>query len=149
VSERLGAPVIAFLVHDSDFFCYWLCDRGELLDYYNSCPGYFGESHDDAPPRDKEANAQIDLLVDYTRDGVSRKQIEDLLHPKDEVDGLRMEQAMAEDTLRALAALLGIDVELARLDFRDFGSDCDADEMGAGICWYRNTTRSHRDPISP
>jgi ankyrin repeat protein len=130
VSERLVAPVIAFLVHDSDFFCYWLCDRGELLDYYNSCPGYFGESYDDSPPRDEEANAQIDLLVEYTRDGVSRKQVEDLLCPSDDVDGLRMEPAMAEDTLRALAAPLGIDVELATIDFRDFGSDCDADEMG-------------------
>ena len=43
-SREAQAATIAFLVHDSDIFCYWLFDRGELLDEFNSCPEYFGET---------------------------------------------------------------------------------------------------------
>ena len=43
--SRQLAPVIAFLNHD-DILCYWLFERGELVDEYNSCPDYFAEEEE-------------------------------------------------------------------------------------------------------
>jgi hypothetical protein len=36
LSQRLHRPAISIIVHDSDIFCYWLCDDGQELDRYNS-----------------------------------------------------------------------------------------------------------------
>jgi hypothetical protein len=48
LSKALNRPVIAFLVHDSDIFLYWLCDGGKELDRYNSAPGFF--TGEETPP---------------------------------------------------------------------------------------------------
>ncbi len=40
-SKELKAPVLAVLNHDDDILAYWLFDGGNLIDEYNSCPGYF------------------------------------------------------------------------------------------------------------
>lgn len=127
LSQSLQAPVIAFLVHDSDVFCYWLYDRGELLDEYNSMPHYFSDEWDDTEC--EECAAQTDVLIRYACDGVTREQLDNLLRPHDGQD-YDEALAMAEDSLCELAQLLGIDVELATVDFADLGRDCDADEMG-------------------
>jgi hypothetical protein len=59
LSRTLGTSVLAFLVHDSDIFCYWLYDRGGLRDEYNSCPDYFdGMMEDPDEQRDAEETAE-------------------------------------------------------------------------------------------
>ncbi|MDB5431039.1 MAG: ankyrin repeat-containing protein [Caulobacter sp.] len=48
LSHDLGAPVITFLLHDSDIFSYELFEKGHLVDRYESNPGYF-EGRNDPP----------------------------------------------------------------------------------------------------
>jgi hypothetical protein len=43
LSARLGGPVLAVLNYDDDLLCYWLFDRGHLIEQYNSCPGLFDD----------------------------------------------------------------------------------------------------------
>lgn len=50
LSQRLDTTAIAFLIHDGDFLCYWLARQGELLDAYNSMPGYFDEEAEATGP---------------------------------------------------------------------------------------------------
>ncbi len=49
LSATLNCPVLAFLNHDDDILCYWLFQSGELLDDYNSAPGYFEASEPSGP----------------------------------------------------------------------------------------------------
>jgi hypothetical protein len=54
LSSTLAAPVLAVLNHDSDILMYWLYSaQGELVDEYNSCPGYF--EGEDTPPSGGDA----------------------------------------------------------------------------------------------
>src|SRR5438105_4902268 len=46
LSGRLDTTAAAFLVHDSDFLCYWLFERGDIVDEFNSCPDYFEDDDD-------------------------------------------------------------------------------------------------------
>ena len=39
LSRATNCPVLAVLNHDDDVLCYWLFERGELSDSYNSNPG--------------------------------------------------------------------------------------------------------------
>lgn len=41
LSKQLERPVFAVLNHDDDELMYWLFDRGQKLDEYDSWPGYF------------------------------------------------------------------------------------------------------------
>ncbi|HWI66661.1 MAG TPA: hypothetical protein VNT75_33020 [Symbiobacteriaceae bacterium] len=49
LSGRLNTTAVTFLIHDGDFLCYWLARNGELLDEYNSMPGYFDEGPSGEP----------------------------------------------------------------------------------------------------
>jgi hypothetical protein len=51
LSAALNSPVVAFLNHDDDILCYWLFERGEPVEAYNSCPDYF---EDDASGGDSD-----------------------------------------------------------------------------------------------
>lgn len=42
-SVELNASVLAVLNHDDDILMYWLYDAGEMIDRYNSFPGYFND----------------------------------------------------------------------------------------------------------
>ena len=119
LSKDLRVPAIAFLVHDSDIACYWLYEKGELLDEYNSDPGYF-DPDGDGPPSPTEP--RTDLLLRYCRPGVKESDIADILAE----DNVRA-TTFAEEIVERLAKLLGIDSRLAIADYRDM-----ADGHGPG-----------------
>jgi hypothetical protein len=47
LSALLNGPVLAVLNHDDDVLCYWLFERGQLTEQYNSCPDYFDDDEDE------------------------------------------------------------------------------------------------------
>lgn len=103
ISADVTAPAIAFLCHDSDVACYWLFDRGRLVDSYNSCPGYF----DDGPTEPQ--GGDVKLLAEYARN-TSADELAEIL--KDD-------PTFADDIIVRLAEALGIDPERATSDYRD------------------------------
>ena len=109
LSKDLHVPCIAFLVHDSDFACYWLVDDGKLLDEFNSCPDYFDDDDDGSA---NPSGGQTDVLLPYCRPGVEEKQLEALL---------REESLFAESVIDRLADALGIDRERALDNYRAGG----------------------------
>lgn len=76
LSKALNRPVIAFLVHDSDIFLYWLYDSGKELDRYNSAPGFFTGKQ--IPP---EGGYPEKLRV-CGPPGLSMHRLSGLLHPE-------------------------------------------------------------------
>lgn len=76
LSKVLNRPVIAFLVHDSDIFLYWLYDGGKELDHYNSEPGYF--TGQQTPPE----GGNPDILTVCGPIGLSTDRLLRLLHPE-------------------------------------------------------------------
>ncbi len=119
LSKDLRVPAIAFLVHDSDIACYWLYENGELLDEYNSDPGYF-DGETDGPPSPTEP--RTDLLLRYCRPGVKESDVAAIL----DMGNVRA-TTFAEEIIERLARLLGIDSRFAIADYRDL-----ADGEGPG-----------------
>jgi hypothetical protein len=76
LSKALQRPVVAFIVHDSDIFLYWLCDGGKELDRYNSAPGYFTDK--ETPPD----GGNPETLAVYCQPGTSTDRLLRLLHPE-------------------------------------------------------------------
>jgi hypothetical protein len=122
LSEDLHVPAIAFLVHDSDIACYWLFDKGQLLDEYNSDPGYF-DSDADGPP--SPTGGRTDVLLRYCRPGVRQDELAAILAE----DTVRA-TTFADDLIRRLAKALGIDRNLAIADYRDVPGDNGPGGMG-------------------
>jgi hypothetical protein len=84
LSDQLQTGAIAFLVHDSDVFCYWLYDRGELIDEFNSCPDYFGGSNsfevsDESEFGSADLKGRPDVLARYCRPPRRAQEIERVL----------------------------------------------------------------------
>jgi hypothetical protein len=117
LSEDLQVPAISFLVHDSDVACYWLFDNGQLLDQYNSDPGYFD---DDAFRRPGPSGGQANVLVRYCWPGVTNFELAAMLSEKN----VRA-TTFADDVIRQLAKALGIDRQLAIADYRNMAGDDD------------------------
>ena len=122
LSENLHVPAIAFMVHDSDIACYWLLDNGQLLDEYNSDPGYF-DNDTDGPP--SPSGGRADVLVRYCRPGVRQDELAAML-----AEETVRATTFAEDVIRRLAKALGIDGKLAIADYRDVASDHGPGELG-------------------
>jgi hypothetical protein len=71
LSHDLGAPVLTFMLHDSDVFSYELFERGHLVDSYRSNPGYFEGRND--PPALHHPEALLPFGVEGTSlDGLLR-----------------------------------------------------------------------------
>lgn len=117
ISRELRVPGIAFLVHDSDFACYWLVDHGRLIDEFNSCPDYFQETAGENGP----SGGQAELVLPYCVLGWDRDRLESILNT---------ESLFAEAILEQLAYALGIDVERALTDYRDLTDDEGPDSWG-------------------
>jgi hypothetical protein len=76
LSSTLHRPVLAFLVHDSDVFLYWLFDDGQELDHYDSAPGYFEGS------QLEPAGGDVHVLLRYCVQGTSAEQLKQILYEK-------------------------------------------------------------------
>ena len=110
LTRSLQTSGIAFLVHDSDIFCYWLFENGELADHFNSCPDYFSETEIGAGPLIEDPAR----LLKYCKPGTTREDVEAIL-----TEGT----VFAEDLLEKLAGLLDLDPARVHCDFRDFEED--------------------------
>lgn len=130
VSTATGGPVVAFLVHDSDFVCYWLFEKGRKRDEYNSCPDYFGEISEMLAPGESaeeylaRVRGDVDALLPHCPAGTDRSAVESLLRAS------RGEYMFAEEHLDRLARLLGIDPQRATMTYRDIGPELPAEEAG-------------------
>jgi hypothetical protein len=137
LSDQLQTGAIAFLVHDSDVFCYWLYDRGELIDEFNSCPDYFGGEEsfevsddsefggDDSDGSDSgsgDPRGRPEIVARYCHPARRPQEIEGVLASK---------ETFAESQLEKLAALLGIDAARAMTDSQDLEGEQDPEEIGA------------------
>jgi hypothetical protein len=76
LSKALSRPVIAFLVHDSDIFLYWLYNGGKELDRYNSAPGFFAGT--ETPPE----GGNPEMLRVCCPPGLSTDRLLRVLHPE-------------------------------------------------------------------
>ncbi|MDZ7617692.1 MAG: ankyrin repeat domain-containing protein, partial [Patescibacteria group bacterium] len=130
ISRLLQTATIAFLVHDSDVFCYWLYDCGEQLDKYYCCPGYWGEDAIDRKP----LFGNCEVLAKYCRAGTHPRQLEKLLAPI-APQGLAAAVVpafrFAEDRLLQLATMLGLDEDQVMTDCGDIGREVHPAELGA------------------
>lgn len=115
LSKDLHTAAIAFLVHDSDIACYWLFDDGQLLDEYNSDPGYF-DPDTDGPP--SPAGGQPEILLRYCRPGVRPEELAAILSQ----ETVRA-TTYAEELIEKLAGALGIDRARAVADYRHADDD--------------------------
>jgi hypothetical protein len=110
LSDRLHTSAAAFLIHDSDFLCYWLFEEGAVVDEYNSCPDYFdGVVESDNGDAEKD-QGQPDVLLRFCRPGTR------LL---DLANALNADPTFAEEQLQHLVGYMGIDPERALADYRD------------------------------
>lgn len=130
LSKQLEAPAIAFMVHDSDIFFYWLYDNGRQLNQYNSCPDYFGED------ASMEGDFQPDchLLKRYCHAQTTVEQLESILKiwtAEEAMAGVMPEYAFAEDRLRDLARHLEIEVNVAGIDYGDLDDEKFREHIGA------------------
>lgn len=60
LTAELGGAAVAAMVHDDDIFLYSLVRAGEVVDEYNSRPGYF--EGDDTPPSGGNAQLLADVF---------------------------------------------------------------------------------------
>jgi hypothetical protein len=114
LSRKLATHVIAFLVHDSDILMYFLYERGQLLDEYNSTPDYFGDGVN--PEAIARTRGDAAALLPICVAGTTVEQLDAVLHPA-------TPSVFVEQSLSDLAGLLGIDDARASLGFNYFEED--------------------------
>jgi hypothetical protein len=136
VSSGLKSPAIAFLVHDSDFLCYWLFDDGQLIDEFNSCPDYFDEGENEEALAGKP-----EVILKYCPPGTKLSDVEQVLSDKGQV--------FADSQLAQLAELLGIDSTRSCVDFRDIGSEIQPEELEAVFVGTQKPGYGAREPWQP
>jgi hypothetical protein len=60
--EAQASDAVVMSLFDSDVLCYWYFRHGELADYFNSCPDYFGEATDEDMAAKGDAKAFAPML---------------------------------------------------------------------------------------
>lgn len=62
ISSRFSCPAIGILNHDDDILAYELWSNGEVVDSYNSCPGYFEDDESGMQPEGGDAKVLSELI---------------------------------------------------------------------------------------
>lgn len=106
LSRELSAPAITVSVHDSDVLDLELWEAGERRDVYSSAPSYFDE------PSDEQLRAVAGKPAAW-RSLLARGRTEEELR-----SAFTKELSFAEDTLREIAELLGLDPSLVSVGYR-------------------------------
>lgn len=124
VSQIFCSPALAFLVHDSDIFMYFLARGGELVDFYNSDCGYFDENESHEPE-----GGNPELILPLCQPGTKETVLRRLLHEHlyGAKNDSRDELITADDIAFALSELLGIPDWRVPLGF-DYIEDGEAQE---------------------
>jgi hypothetical protein len=89
-SKVLSAPILAVLNHDDDILAYWLFEAGQLVDEYNSCPGYF--DGDDVTPAGGDASRLCAAFGVASR----AEQVDEVLRSEDYVFAFERHSDLAE-----------------------------------------------------
>jgi len=119
LSARLNTAVIAFLVHDSSLFVYYLFENGDLLDEFHSAPP--PASADADPEQRTRFTGRPEILLRYCVPGTTRSDLEvPLLGSDSFAEGGFASLVNAEERLHPLAAALNIDDLRIMLGFGDF-----------------------------
>lgn len=108
ISRYLDTGAFGLLVHDSDVFWYVLSKSGEILDVYDSDPGYFSGS--DRPP----SGGNLVAVLPYCVNGTTIEQLSDLLQSRrersaDVTDPSALMKALSENNMQAMQAMLNQD----------------------------------------
>jgi hypothetical protein len=115
LSRMFKTEVLGFLVHDSDIAVYLFYRNGELIDEFNSAPDYFSAKIEELT--DSAQGGDVELLLPLCVPGTTRAQLQQVLHP---TDGFPV---MAEEIVRELAKLLGIDEMRVSFGFKYFENE--------------------------
>lgn len=117
LSMALKTAVLGFMVFDSDIAFYYLCQNGELVDEFDSCPDYF----DDEVSEVERARVRgvTEKLLPLAAKGTTREQIDVVIHPANGEDF----PLMAEDIIRDIGILLGMDENHTGLGFEYFQNE--------------------------
>ena len=87
VTRLLGTPGLAILVHDGDMLCSWVFRDGNLIDRYDSWPGYFHG----LDPKPEGGNAKIACKALGLPDASRR--LHEAMHEADDfTDGLSLHE---------------------------------------------------------
>jgi len=104
LSAETKSSCIGLTVHDSDVLQYVICEKGKIVDEYNSWPEYFDDG--DAQPMGAKEN----VLCRYCLNNSDGKNLMDILHNR----GIALDgQSKAEE----LAKHFGIDTNQVHLSF--------------------------------
>ncbi len=113
ISGDLQTAILTTLNHDDDVFMYWLFDRGELVDTYNSFPGYFDSDDDDETEGVLPKGGDAAKLVKTLGANTSAKKVHEVLRADNETE----DYVFAVDRHIALANLLGLRAEHCYLGY--------------------------------
>lgn len=113
LSKQLPAPVLAFLVHDSDILQYWLFANGGVEDEYNSVPDYWDDPSDEERTRVRGRPEILFQQLGLPSNGT----LAAALHADDDAF------VFAEERLAQVAAAISLDGERVAIDFRDLVSN--------------------------
>jgi hypothetical protein len=151
LSLALHVPLLAFLVEDSSLFAYYLFDdEGCLIDEYNSAPAMFGSPG--SPDIHQRFAGQPVLLEQYCRPGVDLLELHHVLSDgRNTVDGGFGGAVPAEERVRELATLLGLNDRRAILGFNLFQMAHDAldDADQFTLVHSRRRPRNPRNLVLP
>jgi hypothetical protein len=142
LSLQLHAPLLTFLVHNSNLLVYYLFDdEGCLIDEFNSAPEYFGQIvSEEARAR---FGGQAIALQPYCKQGISQAEIETVLRSaRGATEGGFALTVPAEQRLARLAALLGIDSQRAIFGYNLFNKSLTA--LAEGRDFVKVQTRRRR-----
>lgn len=110
ISRRLSCTAFGVLNHDDDILMYEMWSKGEKLDEYNSCPGYFSDDGSDMEP----VGGNAYLLSRIMGNGTYGKEIDVILRSSNEDEFI-----FAIDRHQKLVELLGLPINTVGHGFGD------------------------------